>query len=128
MPLSEQEQRLLDEMERNLYQNDADFVAKVAGQRAKPNTRTVLLGVLVVVIGVAALVTGVIIRQPVVGVLGFAVMFAGVMLAIAPPRRLAAAGAQSRARSSKPRRSANSGPFMDNLNERWDRRRDEREF
>ncbi|MET1051453.1 MAG: DUF3040 domain-containing protein, partial [Mycetocola sp.] len=25
MPLSEQEQRLLDEMERNLYRNDADF-------------------------------------------------------------------------------------------------------
>ncbi|MET0713865.1 MAG: DUF3040 domain-containing protein, partial [Mycetocola sp.] len=29
MPLSEQEQRLLDEMERNLYRNDADFVSTV---------------------------------------------------------------------------------------------------
>ena len=29
MPLSEQEQRLLEEMERSLYQNDSDFVARV---------------------------------------------------------------------------------------------------
>ncbi|WP_375389251.1 DUF3040 domain-containing protein, partial [uncultured Amnibacterium sp.] len=29
MPLSEQEQRLLDEMERSLYHGDADFVASV---------------------------------------------------------------------------------------------------
>ena len=31
MALSEQEQRLLDEMERNLYQNDADFLVEGNG-------------------------------------------------------------------------------------------------
>jgi len=43
MPLSEQEQRLLDEMERNLYRNDADFVAAVSG-RGRPNYRSIVLG------------------------------------------------------------------------------------
>ena len=55
MPLSEQEQRLLEEMERNLYQNDADFVATVSQRRGKPNYTIVAVGVLVVLAGIAAL-------------------------------------------------------------------------
>jgi len=42
MPLSEHEQRLLEEMERSLYQNDADFVAKVGGKRARPAYRSIV--------------------------------------------------------------------------------------
>ncbi|MFT4123484.1 MAG: DUF3040 domain-containing protein [Microbacteriaceae bacterium] len=124
MPLSEQEQRLLDEMERNLYQTDADFVASVSGQRPGPSVRSVVLGVLISLVGVAALVAGVAVRQPLVGVAGFAAMLAGVLLAVAPPRRLGArlgAPAPSGARRPAPK------SFMDRLGERWDRRRDERE-
>ena len=55
MPLSEQEQRLLEEMERNLYRNDADFVAAVGGVRGRrPNYRAIVLGVLLAVAGVGA--------------------------------------------------------------------------
>ena len=89
MPLSEHEQRLLEEMERSLYQNDADFVAKVGGRRGKPAYRTIILGILVAIVGVGVLITGVFIQQPVVGILGFVVMFAGVLLAIAPGKRIA---------------------------------------
>jgi len=140
MPLSEQEQRLLEEMERNLYQNDADFVATVGTRRGAPNYRTIVIGVLLGVAGIATLVTGVIIRQPLVGVLGFAIMFAGVLLAVAPPRRLTAVPSSNRSRSSgtgssragsSSTASAGGGrgksSFMDGLNERWDRRNDERE-
>jgi len=124
MPLSEQEQRLLDEMERNLYQNDADFVATVGGRRGKPNYRSVVIGALIAVAGVAVLVTGVVTRVPLIGVLGFAVMFAGVLLAVAPPRTLATPpSAKPRAKSAAGRRQ---GGFMDGLNDRWDRRTDER--
>ncbi len=87
MPLSEQEQRLLEEMERSLYQNDADFVATVNPRRGKPNYTVLAIGVLIAVVGVVALLGGVIIHQPIVGVLGFVVMFVGVLLAVAPPRR-----------------------------------------
>ncbi|MEN9621310.1 MAG: hypothetical protein RL499_1503, partial [Actinomycetota bacterium] len=77
MPLSEHEQRLLEEMERNLYQNDADFVATVSGRRGKPNYRLIVIGALLAVAGVAALVAGVIVRQPIVGVVGFGLMLGG---------------------------------------------------
>jgi len=124
MPLSEHEQRLLDEMERSLYQNDADFVAKVGGARVRPTYRAVVLGILLAVVGVAVLLTGVFIQQIIVGILGFALMLAGVLVAITPSRakRAAAAAAESDgdASSSKP---AQPG-FMDKLNERWDKRQE----
>ena len=123
MPLSEQEQRLLEEMERSLYQNDADFVATVSQHRGKTNYRVLALGVLVAVVGIATLVGGVIIRQPLVGVLGFAVMFVGVLLAVAPPSRGAAASEPT----AKPKATRSSTRFMDNLNDRWDNRQDGRE-
>jgi hypothetical protein len=86
MPLSEQEQRLLEEMERSLYHNDADFVAGSSGRSGRPTYGTIVLGVLVGVVGVATLIAGVGLRLPIVGVLGFILMFAGVLIAITPPR------------------------------------------
>lgn len=122
MPLSEHEQRLLEEMERSLYQNDADFVAKVGGKRAKPAYRSIVLGVLIAVVGVAVLVTGVFVQLPIVGILGFVVMFAGVLIAIAPGKRVAIdPDAPAPARGKQ-----HHGPagFMDRMNERWDKRQD----
>jgi len=133
MPLSEQEQRLLDEMERNLYQNDADFVATVGARRGRPNYRGIVIGAVLVVAGIVTLLVGVGMRLPVVGVIGFVVMFGGVLVAITPARAVkgtesmkstAPAGSSSRASAGKPRRS---GGFMDTLNDRWERRQDGRE-
>ncbi|MFZ2964331.1 MAG: DUF3040 domain-containing protein [Rhodoglobus sp.] len=125
MPLSEQEQRLLEEMERSLYQNDADFVATVSPRRGRPNYTIIVVGVLIAVVGIALLVSGVIVRQPVVGVLGFAVMFVGVLLAVAPPHR---AGSAPEAADARPtRRRAGGTRFMDDLNDRWDRRQEGRD-
>lgn len=125
MPLSEQEQRLLDEMERNLYRNDADFVATVGPRRGRPNYTSLVVGILIGVAGIAVLVTGVVIRQPLVGVLGFAVMFAGVLVALTPSRRAAAEPVQpAKARKGAPNRG---GGFMDQLNDRWERRQDGRD-
>ena len=121
MPLSEQEQRLLEEMERGLYQNDADFVATVGQRRGKPNYTIVVGGILMGILGIAILLTGVVVNQPLVGVLGFVLMFAGVLLAIAPPRRAIASG-----KASAPGKGKKSGSFMDNLSDRWDKRQGER--
>ena len=90
MPLSEQEQRLLEEMERSLYHNDADFVAGAAGRHGRPTYTRIVTGVLVGVVGVATLIAGVGVRLPVVGVLGFILMFVGVLVALTPPRGMAA--------------------------------------
>ena len=127
MPLSEQEQRLLEEMERNLYRNDADFVHAVGGVRGRrPNYRSIVLGVLLAVAGVGALIAGVALQQLIVGILGFALMFAGVLIAITPSRRGVRAAAPAEPTASPKSRRAGRG-FMDRLNERWDRRQEGRD-
>ena len=129
MPLSEHEQRLLDEMERNLYQNDADFVAAVSKGRGGTNYRALVLGILLAIVGLAVLVTGVIVRQPLVGVGGFALMLGGVVVAMRPAAGGSAepgmppVGRPSSSRTSGGRQGSS---FMDRLNERWDNRGDGR--
>lgn len=123
MPLSEQEQRLLEEMERNLYRNDADFVHAVGGVRGRrPNYRAIVLGVLLAVAGVGALIAGVALQLLIVGIIGFALMFAGVLIAITPSKRGIAAAPAEPTASARARRSG--GGLMDRLNDRWDRRQD----
>jgi hypothetical protein len=120
MPLSEQEQRLLEEMERSLYHNDADFVGSVSARRGKPSYSIVVLGILTGIVGVAVLLAGVIIRQPIVGVLGFIIMFVGVFLAVTP-RRSSGRSTSTAAGAEEPHR----GTFMQNLNDRWEKRQQE---
>jgi hypothetical protein len=130
MPLSEQEQRLLDEMERSLYSNDSDFVATVGTRRGRPNYTMVVVGVLGGLLGIAVIVAGVIFRQPIVGVLGFVLVVAGALFAIAPPRRKGETmpSVPRAPRSTGSRAGASGGSsrtsMMDRLNERWDRRND----
>ncbi|MCU1558703.1 MAG: rane protein [Microbacteriaceae bacterium] len=117
MPLSEQEQRLLEEMERSLYHNDADFVASVGTPHGRPKVRTVVVGILIAILGVAVIVTGVVLRLPIVGIAGFVLMFVGVLMAISSPRRGAAAPAPAEPTHQR-------ASFMDRMNERWDKRQD----
>ncbi|MCU1525551.1 MAG: rane protein [Microbacteriaceae bacterium] len=117
MPLSEQEQRLLEEMERSLYHNDADFVATVGTHRGRPNARTIVIGILIAILGIAVIVTGVVLRQPIVGIAGFVIMFVGVLMAISSPKRGAAAPAPAEPAHQR-------ASFMDRMNERWDKRQD----
>ena len=122
MPLSEQEQRLLDEMERSLYHGDADFVASVGrAGRGGINYTSVAGGVLLALGGVAVLVFGVVLSSWIVGVIGFVLMFAGVLLAAGSPR---VATARLAGRSGSYARGPHRrGAFMDRLAERWERRR-----
>ncbi|MHC5796611.1 DUF3040 domain-containing protein [Lacisediminihabitans sp. FW035] len=120
MPLSEHEQRLLDEMERSLYHNDADFVTTVGSGRGRPTYRAIVIGVLVGLVGVAVIVAGVMLQLAILGVAGFVVMFVGVLLAISSPRRVVE-------EAPRPTESRSKATFMDRMNERWDKRQDGRE-
>jgi len=125
MPLSEQEQRLLDEMERHLLHNDADVVSAPSGDRAL-SYRNLVYGALLLLAGVGGLVAGVIVGDVwgiVIGVVGFAAMLAGVMVAVTPVRRTTPAVPRERSSSKQPSSSAS---FMDRMNDRWDRRQDGR--
>ncbi|ROQ40845.1 DUF3040 family protein [Frondihabitans sp. PhB188] len=130
MPLSEQEQRLLEEMERSLYNNDSDFVTTMNSRRGRPSYTLVVVGILGALAGVAVVVAGVAFRQPLIGVAGFILLLAGALFAIAPPRRRGSLGpAPVPPQSSTPGgsagrngRKAGGGSMMDRLNDRWDRR------
>jgi hypothetical protein len=128
VPLSEQEQRLLEEMERSLYQNDADFVATVGNRGGRRNYRTIVVGILVALLGIAAVIAGVVLQLPVIGIVGFVVMFVGVLVALAPPKSGASPTASSGSASASSSRGGQTGRpqsgqgFMDRLNDRWDRR------
>ena len=79
MPLSEQEQRLLDEMERHLMRNDADVVSAPRDGRSL-SYRNIVYGTILVLLGLGGLIVGVSQQWIVVGVIGFVVMLAGLML------------------------------------------------
>lgn len=88
MPLSEHEQRLLDQIERALYAEDPKFASNVRGARMRsPSRRRRLQGIAVFVLGLVLLIIGVMLPVrpagiPVISVLGFLVMFVGAVVAI----------------------------------------------
>ena len=123
MPLSEQEQRLLDEMERHLMSKDADVVS-APGEGQSLSYRNIVYGSIIVLVGLLALVLGVAMSLIPVGVLGFLIMTGGVVLAFTPARGDAAASAQRPTGTKKPASTPASSSFMDRMNDRWDRRQD----
>lgn len=121
MPLSEQEQRLLDEMERHLMRNDADVVSASAGTGSL-SYRNIVYGTILVLVGIGALVVGVATQLVVVGVLGFLAMISGVIVAVTPTKSIPSS-VPADARPAAPRAGSS---FMDRMNERWDRRQEGR--
>jgi hypothetical protein len=93
MPLSDHEQRMLDQIESALYAEDPKFASSVRGGGFRaPTARRRLQGVALFVIGLAMLVSGVAFKAtmignfPILSVFGFIVMFGGVIFAITGPR------------------------------------------
>lgn len=122
MPLSEQEQRLLDEMERHLMRNDADVVSAPRDGRSL-SYRNIVYGTILVLLGLGGLVVGVAIPLIVVGVIGFVVMLGGVILAVTPTRGIARPPVSTPGAAPTPPSGAS---FMDRMNDRWERRQDDR--
>jgi len=127
MPLSEQEQRLLDEMERHLMNKDADVVsAPREGQTL--SYRNIVYGTVLVLLGLGGLIVGVSTSLIVVGVIAFLVMVAGVVLAVTPARTSIAdvlsadTSAPPGGRGGSKKSTGSSSSFMDRMNDRWDRR------
>ncbi len=119
MPLSDNEQRLLDEMERNLYKNEADVVS-TSGLTRAPNYSAIVIGVLIGLAGIVTMVVGVYVSMTILGIIGFAILFAGVMVAATIPSKSDAPAASPRSAGSPP--AVSKSNMMDRLNERWDRR------
>jgi Protein of unknown function (DUF3040) len=136
VPLSEHEQRLLEQMERALYAEDPKFASQLRGRDPRSNfRRRIALAVVGLLVGIVLLLTGLVAQKIPVSVLGFLAMLGSAFFAVTSYRGLgnanrlgvvdgagsvrrpqqAAAGRQSRDRRS----------LMDRFEARWNRRRDE---
>lgn len=77
MPLSEHEQRLLDEIEQALYAEDPKFASSVRAARAHRRLRSsVLLGVVGVLVGLGLVLVGLLANAIALSVIGFVLFVA----------------------------------------------------
>ena len=125
MPLSEYEQRMLQQMEQQLRSDDPRLASTLA-DKPRTNVRRLSLGVLLFLLGLGGLVGGVATSYVVLGVLGFLAMLGGVMLAISGPRGATGPRGRGAKRSGGPGTAASSGGFMQRQEDRWNRRNEDR--
>lgn len=130
MPLSEHEQRLLEQMERALYAEDPKFASSLRGKDPRSHfRRRVLLAAVGFLIGVVLLMTGLVASLIPVSIVGFLAMLASVFFAVTSYRAVTTATALGVVEGGTVRqpRSAPKAPrpgFMARLEQRWDRRRE----
>jgi len=87
MSLSDREQRMLEEMERQLYAEDPRFASNLRKQTAPRSARTGLAAILTLV-GVVLIGVGVSMNQPILGIIGFlAALFGLYEIIMAATRR-----------------------------------------
>jgi Protein of unknown function (DUF3040) len=136
VPLSEHEQRLLEQIERALVDDDPKFASSVrTGDRRGKARRKLQLGSLLFVVGMAALIGGAVIPSVPLGALGFLVAFGGLALTVLNYRSAtgvveagpgaAAGGAAPSRRGGRGRGGARRQPLKNRLEERFRRRYDQ---
>jgi len=119
MPLSEYEQRVLEQMERQLRSDDPKLASALHGRPASP-VRTWVLASIGGLAGLGLLVGGVASGLTFLGVLGFIVLFGSVLLAVTPRRREPADRGPA-----APRPAARKEGLLSRFEQRWERRRDD---
>ncbi|WP_232675804.1 DUF3040 domain-containing protein [Nocardioides sp. R-C-SC26] len=141
MPLSEEELRLLEQMERALVEEDPKFASTLRGTSLHTSARRrVVLAGTAFAAGVTLLMTGAIVQMPYVGVAGFVVMLLAATIGLGAFRTQRTAGPDAArqqhpsgftvvdgGRSGRTRRQSrprSSGSFMERMEERWRRRRE----
>lgn len=101
MPLSEHEQRILEEIEKNLYQEDPNFAREVRKRAPRMDeVRRVKLGILIFICGFALLIAFFVSTSVFVGVAAFGAMVGGIVL-VAGSMKSLAAGRREGSRSGR---------------------------
>ena len=150
MPLSEEELRLLEQMERALVAEDPKLASTLRGTTLRASARRrAVAGAAVFLVGIVILMTGAVTQTIWLGITGFVVMLASAYVALSLWRGQGSLGEQApavtpdtefrvieggrskrrtprkpRGRSSQP----GGGSMMQRFEERWRRRRDQNGF
>lgn len=119
MPLSEYEQRVLEQLERDLGADPKLGHAMARASRPRGRWTWAILGVLV---GLGVVLAGVMIQLPIVGILGFALMLASALWGMLAPAKKS--GPASPAAKGKGSKKQGEG-FMRRVEDRFDRRREQ---
>ena len=155
MPLSEHEQRVLEQMEQALYAEDPRFATSLVNKtEARAKRRRAALGLVIALAGLALVMLhgrrrpavfflvmlAVTMQQIWIGGLGFAAMVAGGVWAMTSPRTTGATlgtvdaqgnvtlHAKASGKSAHPGKPAKGTGLMDRFEERWDKRRNDDQF
>lgn len=127
MPLSEREQRMLDELEAQLRTEDPRLDTHLRDSRpGGVSVRRIVLGVAVAVAGLAVVLLGVSFQNIFVGVLGVALMGGGVYI-LTTRGKNGGDGGDEAGRSTRGRNGSagakKESAFMSRLERQWDERR-----
>ena len=126
MPLSEHEQRMLEQMERALYAEDPKFASALEGSGLRTYTRRrVYQAVAGFLVGIALLMAGMVAKQVWLSVVGFLVMLGCAVLAVTGWRKAPKPGEQPSGGQQARRQPRQKRSLMDRIEQRWQRRRDE---
>jgi len=126
VPLSEHEQKLLAQMEQALYAEDPKFATTLTGrQRGVGSVSRALVAVASVAIGLTLVIVGISVGQLWLSVIGFVVMFGGVVFAVAAPAsRTVPADSPTRGSTRSGSAPRARTTFVQRMEERWERRAD----
>jgi hypothetical protein len=131
VPLSEHEQRLLDQIERALYAEDPKFATTVRSTDLRTHARRrVRRAVVLFGIGFVLLLAGV--TNPVIGIAGFVVMLVALVVGLTVWKRLGGGGSTTLravdggAQRPTRRKARAHGSPKERLEERWRKRWEER--
>ena len=122
MPLSEHEQRLLDEIEQALYAEDPKFASAVRSARSRrPRLRSSLLtSVLGIVVGLALVLVGLLATIIVLSVIGFVLLVAGCAYAVQSVRHRESTDTDEPTATRPPRNGGMRTRMEDRLRRRFD--------
>ncbi len=129
MPLSDHEQRLLEQMEQALYAEDPKFASALRGSDLRNHyRRRAVKAVIGFILGVVLLMAGAVFKAPVVSVIGFVIMLTAALFGLSSWKRTPRAGElRTTSGPSGPTRqkAKPKSSMMERIEERWRRRREE---
>ncbi|WP_296139053.1 DUF3040 domain-containing protein [uncultured Tessaracoccus sp.] len=135
MELSDQERKLLEQLEASLKAEDPQFVETLSGRgQVRIHRRRAAVAGLAFVVGLVGLFGGIQLH-PAVSIAGFALMLVGAVVGISSWQRVQGDGETARpsrsprsgdggAAGARPSQPSSSQDFMERLEERWRKRQE----
>jgi hypothetical protein len=131
MPLSDHEQQLLDQLEKQLRSEDPRFARNISETQAAAtgpgiSAKRFVLGILITLAGLAATILAISLVSTsmwfiALGVVGFGLMVTGMYWAFSRPGHIHTTQTESRGSGSKSNAKGNAG-FMSRIEDRWEKR------